>query len=795
MDKITFLSLLRSVKGIRIPKIQREYVQGLNERGLRFVEDIFRFIQAKKQLTLDLVYGTKNSDGVFKPIDGQQRLTTLFLLYWYIGKVEKRLDDNLNLTKFSYETRDSSKAFCAALCDEKAGANDAFSITSEDIPSESIKNSYWYYMKYRSDYTVKSMLSMLDIIHNEYKKTGGNLFDSLENYIYFYIYEMSDYSRDEKLYVIMNDRGLKLTPYENLKCSLLNWINARANDDTKLSLDLSTRLDNTWSDFVWRNYGHDNNNKPEKNHEANTDNRMFRLIIRYLWNLFALVAEDNLEESVINDIVNNKKTDIDFKTYISPNLDKVLANTYLDKIDDFCADMILFFEYLFENQRNPALEAPWKEKADDILEDEYNLSSRVAYLGLYIYLSNNRTDSLNNNSSSWESWNRFVWNIIDSTNAKDSIKNALRAMKLIWKYKDHANKIEDKLAEANDNSVVNDGISDSDEINAEKYEICKAKYIHDVINKCADKDIAAEWRAAFYKAGEHKYLKGYIDFLIRKTDSNDIYSDDTYEQFCGRWFKTSCIFSENNDESPYGGFNSGNNHLVIRALLSKLDRDNLNEEDTYFSFCSYDTKRSVLKNSIKHFWQDAIKQLIVVDKDEKTDNELETELMGALRNAVNNPVQSRDNDWNYWCKELCSNTDLVNWIQNRAKKRKTKASLKKCQAGWRVYFNDWNSNGKHIILNTEWYVWIEGIKSKGYTIQTLDEKDDGIPMFFCKERSDGLKEYILYFSSGSKLYLKKDEKHKVETINTKKVKVNSETITKGDTDDAESFRDLILNKL
>lgn len=792
MDKITFLSFLNELDGIKIPKIQREYVQGLNERGLRFIEDIFRSIQAEKQLTLDLVYGTKDKNGVFKPIDGQQRLTTLFLLYWYIGKVEKRLDSNLK--KFSYETRDSSRDFCAALCDEKAGAADEFSIVLEDIPSESIKNSYWYYMKYRSDYTVKSMLSMLDIIHNEYKKTSGHIYDSLEKYIFFYIYEMSDYKRDEKLYVIMNDRGLKLTPYENLKCSLINWINAKANGNTKWSLDLSVKFDNTWSEFTWRNYGFDNNRK-ETNHEANTDNRMFRLIIRFLWNLFAVSAENNDDESPINDIVNDKKTDIDFKAYISPKLDEMLKVIYSDNIDDFCTDFSSFFDYISKEPRYPVMESPWKEQADDILGVEYNLSSRVVYLGLYIYLSENRNKPLSDNLCIWESWNRFVWNIIDSTNAKNSIENTLRAMKLIWKYKVHANRIEEELAKVSDNSAVNNGSSETDEINAEKYEICKAKYLHDVINKCEDKNIAEKWRNDFYKAGEHTYLKGYIDFLIRKTDSNDVFNNDTYIQFRGRWHKTKCLFSETNEESPYGGLNTENNHLVIRAMLSKLDRDNLDEENTFFSFCSYDTKRSVLKNSIKHFWQDTIKQLIVVDEVEKTDIELERELKEDMENAVDKSVQSSDEDWNYWCKELCTNTDLVNWIQNRARKRKTKASLKKCQAGWRVYFNDWNSNGKHIILNKEWNVWIEGIKSKGYTIQTQDEKDDGIPMSYTKSSSDGSTEYILYFSSGSKLYFKKDDNHKAETINTKKVKVNGETLTKEDTDDAESFRNEIMKKL
>ena len=50
-------------------------------------------------------------------MDGQQRLTTLFLLHWYIAKKENRLVKELEnkLLKFTYETRISSREFCLDL--------------------------------------------------------------------------------------------------------------------------------------------------------------------------------------------------------------------------------------------------------------------------------------------------------------------------------------------------------------------------------------------------------------------------------------------------------------------------------------------------------------------------------------------------------------------------------------------------------------------------------------------------------------------------------------------------------
>ncbi len=51
-----------------------------------------RFLDALKNaitstpITLDFVYGDIDAEGTLTPLDGQQRLTTLFLLHWYAAK-------------------------------------------------------------------------------------------------------------------------------------------------------------------------------------------------------------------------------------------------------------------------------------------------------------------------------------------------------------------------------------------------------------------------------------------------------------------------------------------------------------------------------------------------------------------------------------------------------------------------------------------------------------------------------------------------------------------------------------
>ena len=68
-----------------IPLTQRDYAQG---RDMPKVEDIRRrFVGALKKalinndpITLDFVYGEIDNNRTLIPLDGQQRLTTLFLL-------------------------------------------------------------------------------------------------------------------------------------------------------------------------------------------------------------------------------------------------------------------------------------------------------------------------------------------------------------------------------------------------------------------------------------------------------------------------------------------------------------------------------------------------------------------------------------------------------------------------------------------------------------------------------------------------------------------------------------------
>ncbi|KAA6317679.1 hypothetical protein EZS27_032201 [termite gut metagenome] len=71
---------------IEIPIIQRDYAQGRTTSEVerirnRFLDALFRSITNGEHRVLDFVYGDVSQNGVLTPLDGQQRLTTLFLLH------------------------------------------------------------------------------------------------------------------------------------------------------------------------------------------------------------------------------------------------------------------------------------------------------------------------------------------------------------------------------------------------------------------------------------------------------------------------------------------------------------------------------------------------------------------------------------------------------------------------------------------------------------------------------------------------------------------------------------------
>ena len=207
-------------------------------------------------IDLDFVYGNINEMNKFIPLDGQQRLTTLFLLHWYLGHKEgfgEDLNSLLsinNASKFSYETRISSKDFCNALVKNGQSFFDNKASFSEIISKE-VKNSNWYYLSWNSDPSISSMLNMLDDIERYFSETQGlfSKLSSLENpIITFQFLNLQDLKMTDDLYIKMNARGKPLTDFENFKARFEKFLDDKHPDKKN---EFAKKIDGIWCDLFW----------------------------------------------------------------------------------------------------------------------------------------------------------------------------------------------------------------------------------------------------------------------------------------------------------------------------------------------------------------------------------------------------------------------------------------------------------------------------------------------------------------------------------------------------------------
>ncbi|MCQ2340016.1 MAG: DUF262 domain-containing protein [Paludibacteraceae bacterium] len=239
----TFKSLFSEINKIEIPIIQRDYAQGRKDEKVErvrepFLDTIFDALKNQKTLTLDFVYGEKEN-GKFIPLDGQQRLTTLFLLHWYIAKKECVNSEESDFLKgFSYFTRPSSRDFCQSLVD--------FTPSFSKIISEEIKDQSWFQYQWNNDPTIEAMLVMIDAINGKYDNSS-DLWKQLE-YITFYFLEISEMGLSDELYIKMNSRGKPLTEFEHFKAEFEGMVNEV---DKKLSEEFNHKFDLDWTDMLF----------------------------------------------------------------------------------------------------------------------------------------------------------------------------------------------------------------------------------------------------------------------------------------------------------------------------------------------------------------------------------------------------------------------------------------------------------------------------------------------------------------------------------------------------------------
>ena len=241
------------LRKIVIPIIQRDYAQGRKDADVkrvrsRFLNSLHKAI-TESSITLDFVYGDINKDGVMTPLDGQQRLTTLFLLHYYAAKKECiSKDEYAFLKNFSYETRYSARDFCSYLVDQ-------YEPSFNGKISEEIIDQAWFPLDWNKDPTISSMLVMLDAIAEVFKDTEGIWKRLKEGAISFYFLPIKDMGLTDELYIKMNSRGKPLSQFEHFKAELEHGL--REIDET-MSKRIMRKIDIDWTDMLWHYRGTDN---------------------------------------------------------------------------------------------------------------------------------------------------------------------------------------------------------------------------------------------------------------------------------------------------------------------------------------------------------------------------------------------------------------------------------------------------------------------------------------------------------------------------------------------------------
>lgn len=273
-QEVTFRELFGRHALVEIPLVQRDYAQGRSsEHEVRdeFLEALFGALikeegDVGQPLNLDFVYGSVEADGrdAFAPLDGQQRLTTLYLLHWYLAWRDGELGDftafmhHGNHSRFGYAIRPSSREFFDALVTWTPG-----SLPGTDVRlSTLLVEQPWFFRSWQLDPTIQSALSMLDAIHRKFGASSGlyqRIVGNERPRITLHLLDLKSFGLSDDLYIKMNARGKPLTPFENFKARMEQHLESTFADDTYILHDepatlrqyFSHRIDTVWADVFW----------------------------------------------------------------------------------------------------------------------------------------------------------------------------------------------------------------------------------------------------------------------------------------------------------------------------------------------------------------------------------------------------------------------------------------------------------------------------------------------------------------------------------------------------------------
>jgi hypothetical protein len=510
IDNHSLREFLDKYTAVEIPILQRDYAQGrldprtkeMNRKGENFLSVLFNALREEKGLRMDIIYGSiETRDGdhpeekTFIPLDGQQRLTTLWLLHWYLSQWEERSEEIASLLqRFTYATRSTARDFCQRLC--------SLRLTRDELanPSEYFSNKMWFTSKYSYDPTIQAMLNMLNAIAKEQHKQPVS-FDMLES-LQFRSFDIGAYELTDELYIKMNRRGKQLESIENLKADFVGYLKKIGHDFSKPD-SYDRKLDHEWADMAWG-----------CRENEDFDIRYLRLFNRYFYNLWIM---DNPpqegEESSTPEYLNLHFTGTDYRGFEA--YEAILSK------DGRLERMVRFFDFLASDRGiiySDYLRNPWRDKnkeqdsAYPYLLDVVKLSmlDRIALYALMLYVDN-ASDEVLQSLEHYQAWMRIVWNLIADPKLR-SYQAQRRYMLLLAQLAPHSTTIERFLISTDIEKI---GISSTGDEKARlKLEQDKLRYIGRYPNR----------REALLRAECIPCLQGQVGFLLGIEGDDDHFS-------------------------------------------------------------------------------------------------------------------------------------------------------------------------------------------------------------------------------------------------------------------------------
>ena len=421
----------------------------------------------------------------FEPLDGQQRLTTLFLLYWLFDRGSDLCATEISHSLFIYETRDTSEEFCHWLVKQKAdsiigGWQDE---VSKAIEQNKINKSKWKteknpsgiidpisnrlryplvlvpslfdYMQsdesfkwdWHDDPNIHSMIKVLESTVKYLQERGLNYQDginqntNLDN-ITFMLLDNLDCDGDQ-LFEKMNARGKALTSFEILKSSLEEEIERQ-----ELPKDFANSwreaIDGDWIDYCWDNSNIGEN--PQLTTVRAVETKLERLLIR--------VAGKSFFTTEITGTHKTKNSDEkDYPTLLVDSISKRdCVNDVIDCYIEYAQHeraigntdfSLLGFQSIYEDIQNLIYKdsSGWHDASymlpqlnrsnhltllDEFMGDRPTHNIRVMIYAMFAYLRIARAKDIAINpieKDNFIDWMRFIRNVYNSDNKNSGLDN------------------------------------------------------------------------------------------------------------------------------------------------------------------------------------------------------------------------------------------------------------------------------------------------------------------------------------------------------------------------------------